>query len=97
MVVNRDPLMGQRIDAGDLGGEGRIGKVPEGKPLALDKSTDDFRSCGEVQNGRDIPVGWRLGFGGLFSYFAYSLFDSGKTVAAWTVIGLLGRKLSPKK
>jgi hypothetical protein len=41
VVIDRDALMGESVDAGDFGGEGRIGQMPEGQSLAFDERTHD--------------------------------------------------------
>jgi len=66
-IIDRDSLMRQRIDAGYLGGEGRIGQVSERQPLALHQHADDFWLGGEVQQRRFCWIRRRLRLGDLQS------------------------------
>ena len=43
VVVDRDPLVRQRVDLRDLGGESRIEHVAERQPLAFGKDADHIR------------------------------------------------------
>ena len=58
MIVDRDPLMGERVDIGNLGGEHRVGEMAEGKPLSLDQCADHLRLRSEVQNDRCPFMRW---------------------------------------
>ena len=51
-VVDSDPLVRQRIDAGDLGGKGRVGQVAEGKPFALHQGPNHLGPGSEVEQRR---------------------------------------------
>ena len=42
VVVDGDPLVGQRVDQRDLGGERRVEEVPVGEPLPLGDDADDL-------------------------------------------------------
>ena len=48
VVVDGDPLVRQRVDLRDLGGEGRVEEVAEGEPLALGEHAD--RVCEPVKS-----------------------------------------------
>ena len=57
MVVDRDPLVRQRIDQRDLGGEGRACQVTaKDNRAGLGNSGDGFRVGTKVHSDR---VGWR--------------------------------------
>jgi hypothetical protein len=62
VVVDRNALVRQGIDAGDFSGEGGVGQMPKRKPLAFDERPHDFRSYGEIQDGRLVGIGWGFGF-----------------------------------
>ena len=58
VLVDRDPLVRQRIDLRDLGGEGRVEHVAETQPLALGKDADHIRRSGEVGHRRPTGSAW---------------------------------------
>ena len=60
VVVDGNPLVGQRVDLGDLGGEGRIGHVPEGQSLAFGQRPHRRRTGGEIENRGDYLRRLRL-------------------------------------
>jgi len=49
VVVDSDPLVRERVDLRDLGGEGRIGQVAKREPLTFRQSAHDFRPPREVE------------------------------------------------
>ncbi len=57
VLVNRDPLVRQRVDLRDLGGKGRVEHVAEAQPLALGEDTDDICRSGEVGHRRRSRFG----------------------------------------
>ena len=52
VVVDGNPLVRQRVDLRNLGGEGRVVEVPVGQPFAFDDDADDLRVGREVQSRR---------------------------------------------
>ena len=52
VLVNGNALMGQRVDAGNLAGEGRVELVAEGQPLGLGHRQHRVRVAGEIQGGQ---------------------------------------------
>ena len=61
VLVDRDPLVRQRVDLRDLGGEGRVEHVAEAESLALGEDADHIRRTREVDSRR--PDGFGLNFG----------------------------------
>ena len=61
VLVDRNPLVRQRVDLRDLGGEGRVEHVAEAQPLALGEDADHIRRPREVGHRRPNRLG--LGFG----------------------------------
>ena len=51
VLVDSDPLVGQRIDLRDLRGERRVEHVAEAQPLTLCQGPDGLRRTGEIETG----------------------------------------------
>jgi hypothetical protein len=64
VLVDRDPLVGQRVDPRDLGGEGGVEQVGVSEPLPLGHDPDHFRIGQEVDGGkaRGCRVAFRPSF-----------------------------------
>ena len=56
VLVNGDALVRQRVDAGDLAGEGGVELVAEGQSMGLRRRQNRFGVAGEIQSGRR---GWQ--------------------------------------
>ena len=52
VVVDRDPLVGQRVDHRDFGREGGVEEMGEGQPLPFGDDADHFRIGGKVEGLR---------------------------------------------
>ena len=52
MLVDSNPLVGQRIDLRDLRAERRVEHVAETQPLTLYHGPDGLRGTGEIETGR---------------------------------------------
>jgi hypothetical protein len=64
VLVDGDPLVGQRVDHRDFGRERRVEQVPVGESLAFGHDPDDLGIGGEVdgagiRGGRLVPDGLR--------------------------------------
>ena len=57
VLVDRQALVGQRIDARDLGGKGRVGEEAVGQAMGLGDRAHHLRVGGEVHDGRGVVGG----------------------------------------
>lgn len=49
MLINRDPLVGKRIDEGSFNRERRVNLGPEREPLPFRDNADNFRRSAEIR------------------------------------------------